>query len=131
MFYLEKIVKVKDGLITLPVRIEDGRAMLVTVGDVPRPRSLKANRYWWAALMRALADYTGDTEENCHEWLVLQLAPMEIVDPITGEIKTVRKRTSKMTSAEFAELCLKAQELCQSIGLQRISPEQYWEGLSK
>jgi len=81
--------------------------------------------------MRALSDYTGDDKDYCHEWVVHRLAPKEYIDPTTGETFMGREKTSEMTSGEFAELCIKAQELCEKLGLQRISPEDYWESLEK
>jgi hypothetical protein len=129
MHLTERIAKVKDGKVTVDVAKPDGYEVMVTVETVPKPRSLRANRYWWGALMRALSDYTGDKPKECHEWIVRRLRPKELTDPITGEVFMGRASTSEMTSSEFAELCIEVQEICSKIGLPNISPEHYWNSL--
>ena len=129
-FPIQRIVKVIDGKVSLEVHADEGVVLLVTADLVPRKRSAKANRYWWSALMGALSEYTGDTPSGCHEWLVRRLRPVERTDPLTGEVFQSRARTSEMNSAEFAELCIEAQEICEKVvGLERISPEHYWNSL--
>lgn len=72
-------------------------------------RSLRANAFYWAAVvpafqafMRAHGQFFAD--EEVHEFLLGTIAGKPVVDPLTGEVlKVVGTRSSKMNTAQFAE----------------------------
>ena len=127
---IERIVKVKGGGVTLRLPEYDGRNVLVTVEPAPRRRTVKANRRYFEALVRYLAEHTGHTVEELHEDLKVTLNPKEATDLKTGEVKMVGGSTRIMNSPEFADYTLKVAELCEFLGVRIPTVEQYWDSLN-
>jgi len=126
---IERLKEVRDGQVTLNLPEFDGQKVLITVERAPKRRTLNANRRYFGALVRHLAEHTGHTVEDLHEDLKLTLNPKQATNLITGEVKEVGGRTRLMTSAEFAEFTNKVGELCEFLGVRIPSPDQYWNSL--
>lgn len=73
----------------------------------PALRSTSANRYYWPCVVRPIvqalqaAGYDMDSERT-HDWLVRRHLGLDGYVTPDGEERTDRRRTSKLTSAEFA-----------------------------
>lgn len=39
----------------------------IAVQDIYPLRSLESNKYYWGIVLKAISDYTGHTQEECHE----------------------------------------------------------------
>jgi len=130
MILLERIVKVKDGKVSVDVPRKDGEYAMISVETVPHRRTLRANRYYFGALIRALSEHTGMTVDEIHEYIKFRFNPKQITDLSTGEIITVGGTTTTLDSVAFAELTMKIQELCSQIGITNISPDQYWKSVA-
>ena len=126
---IERIVTVKSGEVTLRLPEYDGRKVLVTVEPAPKSRTVRANRRYFGALVRYLAEHTGYTVEELHKDLKLTLNPEEGIDLRTGEKKITGGSTASMTSQEFAEYTLNVAELCDFLGVRIPTVEEYWNSL--
>ena len=129
MLITERVVKVRDGKIVLDIARKDGDEVMVIVETVPRHRSLRANRYYFGALVRALSEYTGMTTDEVHELIKFKFNPKEITDPTTGVIMVVGGTTTALNSVQFAELTMRVQDLCHELGITNVSPEKYWQSI--
>ena len=127
---LEKILTVGGGEVTigLPEYFE-GKKVLVSVELAPKMRSVRANKRYFAAIVRALSDHTGYTKEETHDMLKVTLNPKEVPDLRTGETKVVGGSTASMKSHEFADYTMKVQELCEFLGVKIPTVEEYWNSL--
>lgn len=127
----ELITKVIDGEVTLSLPELEGERVLITVDRVPKRRSLKANRFYFGALVRAISDYTGMVAGEVHEIFKLKFNPREVPDPLTGEIKTIGGSTRSMSPQEFEEHIFKVQEVAERLGIKVLAPDKYWDSLEQ
>jgi len=72
-------------------------------------RSLSANRFWWGVVIPAFQRYMRDhgqffEKEEIHEFFLQKLAAKTLIDPVTGEVTTIGRRSSKMDKIDFAQL---------------------------
>ncbi len=71
-------------------------------------RSLRANAYYWAAVVPTFQAFMRGhgqffTDEEVHEFLLQTHSSRMVIDPTTGEaLATIGQRSSKMDAAEFA-----------------------------
>ena len=129
MHLTERILKVRAGAIECPVPADDGTPVMVTVETIPRKRSLRANRHYFGALVRAISGHTGMTVAEVHDYLKFRFNAREIPDPHTGEVMLIGGSTAEMTSDRFSEFVVKVQEVCDKLGIQRTSVDDYWKSL--
>lgn len=122
---------VEDNEVKLSLPEFKGRAVIITVEVKPNKRSLRANRYYFGALVRAISGYTGMTVEQVHDYIKETLNKQEVLDPITKQNIFVAGSTANMRSFEFAELIVKVQEVCDKLGIQYGTVEQYYESLER
>lgn len=81
----------------------------ITVKRFSNRRSLKANAYYWVAVvpafqrfMRTQGQYFSD--EEIHEFFLQEFSGRPVVNPKTGEVmRIVGKRSSKMDKEQFAQ----------------------------
>ena len=128
---MQKIVKVKDGKIEISVPFDEGAEVFIEISKVPKERSKRANRYYFAAIVQEICNRTGYTKDDVHEYLKMELNPKEFPDLKTGEIKTIGGSTRGMTSDEFAVFTLKAKEICEWCGGKIGTVDQYYESIRK
>lgn len=131
MHLSEQISKVKDRMICIPVHADDGTPVMVTVETVPRKRSLRSNKYYFGALVRAISSSTGMTVAEVHDYLKFRFNSREIPDPHTSEIILIGGSTAEMTSDMFSEFVVKVIEVCDKLGIQRVSVDDYWNSLAR
>lgn len=89
-------------------QFRDGE-VLVTVERLYATRSEQQNRWYWGQIMRLLAQYTGHSSLELHEYCKKRFNPL----PITivdehGEIKdeeTVGGTTTKLNKLTFGDYC--------------------------
>jgi hypothetical protein len=128
---MQKIVKIKDGEIKISVPFDEGAEVFVEISKVPKERSLRALRFYFAAIVGAICDSTGYHKEDVHEYLKMELNPKEFPDLKTGEVKTIGGSTRGMTSDEFALYTLKAKEIAEWVGAKIGTVDEYYESLRK
>ena len=72
-------------------------------------RSLKANGFYWAAVVPAMQEFMREhgqifDADQVHEFFLQTHSSVPVVDPFTGEVlKEIGQRSSEMDSGEFAE----------------------------
>jgi len=109
--------RITDGVLTIHRRAEfnkairgitDGRVIL-TVSKIYNKRSSVQNAYYWGVVINefreGFKEMTGDdiTAEEAHEVLKEKCNGKEIVNRETGEVMSVGKTTTTMTTVEFME----------------------------
>lgn len=109
--------RVMDGILTIHRRadfyealknLKDGRVIL-TVSKLYNKRSMVQNAYYWGVIVNEFREgyreMTGEdiTAEEAHEVLKEKCNGKEIVNQKTGEVMSVGKTTTTMTTVEFME----------------------------
>lgn len=81
---------------------QDGDELDVIVRRRRRARSIRSNAYWWAVVVKTLADECGYADpDDLHEALVMKFRPAD-PDPLTGSPR--RESTHDKDSAWFSAL---------------------------
>jgi hypothetical protein len=83
----------------------DGR-VTVTIAPETETRRQKANRFYWAAVVKPIAEHIGHSSDQTHEILKYKFNSevVEMVDPATGEAEELRvpKTTAKLSVEDFS-----------------------------
>ncbi len=106
-----------DGRLTLRLEKEKNR------------RSNAQNRFWWGTVVKLFAEHCGNYPDEMHEILKMELLPkaVETLDLDTGEVKsiTIGRSTTGLSTAEFKDLILRAQELGARMGIYIPDPGEH------
>lgn len=86
---------------------------VITVERYIANRSLKANAYYWAVIVKLLAEYWGLDPEDAHE-LIKQYCNAKTVDVVnkqTGEVeeKTIARSTASLNREEWTQFIERCQ----------------------
>lgn len=68
----------------------------------PFKRSNSQNRYLWGVLYKAIADESGHSSEEVHEFMKARFLPRQFI-VINGEEMQAHKSTTQLTVPEFAQ----------------------------
>ncbi len=79
-------------------------------------RSLEYNSYYWAGILPAICDYTGDTTEDQHEIFKFMFLPRRFVT-VEGVEMQVAKSTADLTSREFHDYIERVIEFASEEGI--------------
>lgn len=72
--------------------------------------------FYWAGVVRPIANYTGHEEDEIHEYLLSMFAPKQLI--IEGDQEIVKPiRTSKMGFAQFYQYIEKCVAFANSLGI--------------
>ena len=89
----EAVLTWSDGPVTVSVERESAT------------RSVQANAYYWAIVVKALADHTGYTPDETHDLLKIKFLPKDVaLASHTGEVVAefvIGGSTKQLTSGEF------------------------------
>jgi len=94
-----------------------GRVSIRVEVDRGARRTNAQNRYWHGVVIPLFAAHCGNDHADMKEILALKLLPREVVDHATGEVSIVPGHTSRLTSAEFNDLIMRAQQLGAELGI--------------
>lgn len=81
-------------------KLNDGKTVQITVRETGKPRSNNQNRYYWSICVGMIADETGHTAEEVHEFLKAKLLPRYTVT-IASESISATKSTSDLSTDQF------------------------------
>ena len=72
--------------------------------------------FYWAGVVRPIANHTGHEEDDIHEYLLGMFAPKELM--IKGDLEIIKPiRTSKMGFAQFYQYVEKCVAFANSLGI--------------
>ena len=95
--FLRDLTTLKDGEVEVVVR------------RLSQQHSDRQRRFYWKVIVRALADYNGDSEEWFHEFLKLKFNPIKVsIKGPLGEIieeRILGGTTKTLEMDEFADYC--------------------------
>ena len=102
-----------------------GKPLRVTVEVAKRKRSDDQNRALWGVAYRALRDATGNDPEDLHEFFLGEWGGWEVVDVMGQKRRRPMRRSSKLSTAEFADFYAFIQQRAAECGFYVPSPGEY------
>jgi hypothetical protein len=78
------------------------KAWTLTVVPFKKKRSNAQNRWYWGVAIKEIADHTGHEANDLHEWLLGHKFGWETYEVMGSTKKRPSRRSSDMTTAEFA-----------------------------
>lgn len=96
-------------------QLKGKKKAFVTIETGGSSRSLQQNRYLWSVIYPILAETTGYSDEEVHEWAKSALLPPKILKVGTKAVYTARSTTS-LTVGEMVEYIDKLIELAENLG---------------
>lgn len=80
----------------------EGKHIQITVRESGKPRSLRQNAYLWSVVYQYIADETGHTTEDIHEFCKMKFLPRQFVE-IAGDAYSISKSTTRLSTEEFGQ----------------------------
>ncbi len=80
-----------------------GRVKVTLEPEIERRRA-RANRYYWGVVLKMMAEETGHTPDQIHEFMKIRhnSSKATITDPLTGEEVLLPQSTAKLSIADFS-----------------------------
>lgn len=80
-----------------------GKRIRVEVGEYRRRRSDDQNRALWGVAYKTLADATGNDPDDLHEFFLGEFFGWDVIEVMGQKRRVPKRRSSKLTTTEFAE----------------------------
>lgn len=74
-------------------QLKNDKIAMVTIENLRSQRSVQQNRYWWGVCYPIIAELTGYTEKEVHEWARGAGLPPKIVKIGRREVETTKSTT--------------------------------------
>jgi hypothetical protein len=84
------------------LKTREGKAVEVKFARPTTSRSLRQNRYYWGAVIGAIAESTGNSPEDLHLVLKDMFLPRKFITLGAKEVE-VRKTSADLSTEEFAD----------------------------
>ena len=104
-------------------RFENDKRVAVTIENLRSHRSVSQNRYLWGVVYPLIADTTGYTENEVHEWAKAQYLKPHIVT-VAGRVREITKSTTELSVGEMVEYIENLISLAADLGVHVPSPEE-------
>ena len=115
-----------DQLCGLLRALRGDREWLVTIAQYNPKRSDEQNRALWGLAYRIVAERTGQEAEDWHEYFLGEWAGWEEYEMFGRKKIRPRRRSSKLTTAEFAEYFDFIQRRAAENGILIPDPDPMW-----
>lgn len=103
------------------------QAWEVIVRPVKRKRTCQQNRALWGVAYEALRQATGNDPEDLHEYFLGERFGWEIREVMGKKKKVPRRRSSKMSTTEFADFYAFVQQRSAEMGYYVPDPNEHSE----
>lgn len=80
----------------------EGKAVELKLDRVRDTRSLRQNKFLWGVVLATIAEATGNTTEDLHEYFKTKFLPRRFV-VLNGKEQEVTKTTTTLTTDEFSK----------------------------
>ena len=95
----------------------------ITIENLRSHRSVSQNRYLWGVVYPLIADTTGYTENEVHEWAKAQYLKPHVVT-VAGRVREITKSTTELSVGEMVEYIENLISLAAELGVHVPSPEE-------
>lgn len=124
----DSFTRAKEALRHLWDKRKDIELHEIEIKPYKKDRSTQANSYYWAAVIKPIAEYCGYTPMEAHNELLGMVYGWKTIKGIEGKERQVPNRRTtepeKMNTAEFAQYIERCQQIAAELGV-NIEP---WSG---
>jgi hypothetical protein len=104
-----------------------GKKLRVEVCEYRKRRSDDQNKALWGVAYKTLRDATGNDPDDLHTFFLGEWAGWEVVDVMGQKRRVPKRRSSKLTTAEFAEFyAFIQQRSAETVGVFIPDPDPFW-----
>jgi hypothetical protein len=104
-------------------RFENDKRVAVTIENMRSHRSLQQNRYLWGVVYPIIAEATGYTVNEVHEWARAQYLAPKVLQ-VAGKVREVTRSTTELSIGEMVEYVDNLIQLGAELGCHVPSPEE-------
>ena len=80
----------------------EGVRITITIAPEVERRRERANKYYWAVVLKLMAEESGHTADDLHELMKLRHHSKVIAHPVTGEEVRIGQSTTTLSIADFS-----------------------------
>jgi hypothetical protein len=102
-----------------------GKKLRVEVGEFRKRRSDEQNRYLWGVCYATLRDATGNDCDDLHTYFLGEHFGWQTVNVMGQKRRVPMRRSSKLTTVEFAEFVAFIQQRAAENGVYIPNPDMY------
>lgn len=95
--------RIADNLRAFVMAALPGKKLRVEVCEYRKRRSQDQNAFLWGVVYKTLADATGNEADDLHEFFLGEWGGWDVIDVMGQKRKVPKRRSSKLTTVEFAE----------------------------
>lgn len=120
--------RIADNLRAFVMSALPGKELRVEVGEYRKRRSQDQNAALWGVAYKTLSDATGNDADDLHTYFLGEWAGWEQIT-VMGQVRRVpKRRSSKLTTAEFSEFyAFIQQRAAETVGIYVPDPDPlYW-----
>jgi hypothetical protein len=119
--------RIADRLRDFVMTALPGKRLRVEVGEYRKRRSDDQNRALWGLAYKILHDATGNDPEDLHTFFLGEHFGWETIDVMGQKRRVPIKRSSKLTTVEFAEFFDFIQRRsAETVGIYIPDPDPFW-----
>ena len=109
-------------------RFRDDTPVQIEVTARRATRSIQANRFYWGVIVQSIADYTGYTPDEVHDFLKAKFLPKKLaMCDGNGEVVdefVVGGSTRILSVADFDQYCRQCEQwAAETLGIEAVSEE--------
>jgi hypothetical protein len=104
-------------------KFESDKKVSVTIENLRSHRSLQQNRYLWGVVYPIIAEATGYTVNELHEWARAQYLKPRVIE-VAGMTRNVTRSTTELSKGEMVEYVDELIRLGAELGYHVPSPEE-------
>jgi hypothetical protein len=118
---------IADNLHAFALTALPGKALRVEVSEYRKRRSDDQNRALWGVAYKTLRDATGNDPDDLHTFFLGEWFGWETIDVMGQKRRVPLRRSSKLTTAEFAEFyAFIQQRSAETVGVFIPDPDPFW-----
>ena len=119
--------RIADNLRAFVMSALPGKELRVEVCEYRKRRSDDQNRALWGVAYKTLSDATGNDPDDLHTFFLGEWSGWEIIDVMGSKRRVPKRRSSKMTTVEFAEFyAFIQQRSAETVGVYVPDPDPQW-----
>ena len=119
--------RIADNLRAFVMSALPGKQLRVEVCEYRKRRSQDQNAALWGVAYKTLSDATGNDPDDLHTFFLGEWAGWEVVDVMGQKRRVPKRRSSKLTTAEFSEFyAFIQQRSAETVGVYVPDPDPFW-----
>lgn len=117
------------GLFQRCLQHHEGKEVLFTIERFNPEKTSIQRGFYFAAVVRAAAEFFGWEEWEMHDWLKEECNKVQLVNPHTGEIFHIAGSTVPLNKTEMSEFIDRAIRKLAETGFVVKTPDEYFESI--